>query len=575
MNQWKVGQIKVKFGGYTPAGTSTPVTAPATPPARNPAADRARLQEIQAAAQGRDFNRAAGLAARALADGIEHPMVLNLAALQFENEGRYDDALKALSRAVELAPEDLGSRNAIGLVLARVERYPEALAAFESVVALEPGFAGAHCARGTCFEAMGRLKEAEAAFKHALELQPENLGAMQGLANLLSRRGSHAEARPLAETVLEAEPNFPDAVMVLAAADAAEGAAERAQRRLELLTGDERLTPQQRALAHGQLGDVLDTLDLPGEAFQAYAACNMALWRTYAQMHGQGPGAADFARAMLDHLDAIPPEAWSTGGAAPVAADGPKTHVFLMGFPRSGTTLLEQVLASHPDVEALEERETLADAQRAFLRDPGDLSRLARAGEAELAPLREAYWARVRAEGAEPAGKVFVDKHPLNTFRLPLILKLFPDAKILFARRDPRDVVLSCYRRRFAMSGSAYQLLTLPGVAAYYDAAMRLADRLEPAMASHTMVVRHESLIENFDAVVGEVCDFLGLEWTDAMRNFAERGRDRAVATPSGVQLSRGLSAEGVGAWRRYREQLAPVLPQLAAWTERFGYPAE
>lgn len=89
------------------------------------------------------------------------------------------------------------------------------------------------------------------------------------------------------------------------------------------------------------------------------------------------------------------------------------------------------------------------------------------------------------------------------------------------------------------------------------------------------MVVRHEALIENFDAVVGEVCAFLGLDWTDALRNFAERGRDRAVATPSGVQLSRGLSAEGVGAWRRYREQLAPVLPQLSAWVERFEYPAE
>ena len=188
------------------------------------------------------------------------------------------------------------------------------------------------------------------------------------------------------------------------------------------------------------------------------------------------------------------------------------------------------------------------------------------------APLRAAYWARVRAEGAEPAGKVFVDKHPLNTFRLPLILKLFPRAKILFARRDPRDVVLSCYRRRFAMSGSAYQLLTLPGAAGYYDAAMRLAEDLAPAMAANTLVVRHESLVEDFDAAVGEVCAFLGLPWADALRDFADKGRDRAVATPSGAQLSRGLSAEGVGAWRRYRDQLAPVLPTLAPWVERFGY---
>jgi len=571
LSQWKVGQINVK-AGYTPA-PSARAAAPAAP-VRSPEADRARLQAIHAATQQRDFPRAATLAEAALQDGIEHPMALNLAALKAEQEGRFDDALMVLRRAVEIAPEDLGARNAMGLVLTRLERYPQALAAFDGVVELAPEFAGAHCARGATLEAMGKLKDAEAAYNHALELEPENLGATQGLANLLSRRGAHAEARPLAEAVLEAEPNFPDAVMVLAAADAAEGHGERAKQRLELLAGDERLTPHQRALAQGQLGDVLDSLDLPAEAFQAYAACNMGLWRAYAPVHGQGAGALDFARAMIAELDLIPPDAWTSKPAA-ASADAPKAHVFLLGFPRSGTTLLEQVLASHPDVEALEERETLIDAQRAFQMAPTDVARLAKASEAELAPLRAAYWDKVRAEGADVAGKVFVDKHPLHTFRLPLILKLFPDAKILFARRDPRDVVLSSYRRRFAMSGSAYQLLTLPGAAGYYDAAMRLADKLEQPMKARTLVVRHEALVEDFDKSVGEVVDFLGLPWADSMRNFADKARDRAVATPSGAQLSRGLSAEGVGAWRRYRDQLAPVLPTLAPWVAEYGYEAE
>jgi hypothetical protein len=104
---------------------------------------------------------------------------------------------------------------------------------------------------------------------------------------------------------------------------------------------------------------------------------------------------------------------------------------------------------------------------------------------------------------------------------------------------------------------------------------MRLAEELEPAMAANTHVVRHESLVEDFDPAVKAICDFLGLPWSDKLRDFADRARDRAVATPSGAQLSRGLSAEGVGAWRRYREQLAPVMPTLAPWVERFGYPPE
>jgi hypothetical protein len=117
-----------------------------------------------------------------------------------------------------------------------------------------------------------------------------------------------------------------------------------------------------------------------------------------------------------------------------------------------------------------------------------------------------------------------------------------------------------------------YQLLTLAGAARFYDAAMQMGERLghELPLAHH--VVRHEALVEDFDATARVVCDFLGLPWTDAVRGFAERIQDRGVATPSGAQLAAGLSAEGIGAWRRFALQLAPVMPILQPWVERFGY---
>ncbi|THD71072.1 tetratricopeptide repeat-containing sulfotransferase family protein [Phenylobacterium sp.] len=558
MTSWKSGPISLKIAAAAPA-----------PAARDPAGEKAALAEIGAAVQARDFERAGRLAERALAGGLEHPAVLNLAALKLEGEERFEDAVRLLQRAVALAPGDPGARNALGLCLRRLERDTEALAQFDQAVAIAPAFAGAHGARGGCLESLGRLNEAEAAFRRAIELQPENLGGLAGLANLMSRRGAHAEARAMADKVLAAQPGYPDAVNVAAAAELADGDAPAAQARLEAVIPDPRLTPQQLAFAQGLLGDVLDARDRIPEAFSAYAACNMGLWRTYAATYGAPPSALEFAHGMIGRLEAIDPKAWTAAGEPAPGATG---HVFLLGFPRSGTTLLEQVLASHPEVRALEERETLSAAMRAFLAAPQDLDRLAVASEGELAPLRAAYWARVREEGAQVEGKLFVDKHPLNTFKLPLIARLFPQARILFAQRDPRDVVLSCYRRRFVMSGSAYQLLTLPGAAGYYDAAMQVAERLAPALAGRTHVVRHEALIEDFDGVVGAVCAFLGLPWTDDLRAFSNRTRDRGIATPSGAQLAGGLSAEGVGQWRRYRQQMAPALPKLAPWVERFGY---
>jgi len=371
--------------------------------------------------------------------------------------------------------------------------------------------------------------------------------------------------------VLAAQPNYPDAVMTLASADLAEGRPGEGEARLNDLLADPRLTVQQRALAQGLLGDLFDAQDRTGEAFTAYDTCNRALAEVYRPRFGVGQSALDYALETLRLIERLPKDAWKTG-PQPAGAGGAAGHVFLVGFPRSGTTLLEQVLASHPQVEALEERDTLNDAMAAYGRRPGELAGLADAPQSEISRLRAAYWQRIAAEGAKPKGKVFVDKHPLHTFRLPLIAKLFPEAKVLFARRDPRDVVLSGFRRRFAMNGPMYQLLTLDGAARFYDAAMQFGEQLGGALPLDCHVVRHEALVEDFDATGRAVCDFLGLPWTDAMRGFAGRIQDRGVATPSGAQLAAGLSAEGVGAWRRYAAHLAPVMPILQPWVERFGY---
>jgi hypothetical protein len=151
---------------------------------------------------------------------------------------------------------------------------------------------------------------------------------------------------------------------------------------------------------------------------------------------------------------------------------------------------------------------------------------------------------------------------------------LFPHAKILFACRDPRDIVLSCFRHRFQMSAPIYELLTLEGAARYYDAVMRLAVCLTSALKLDICLVRHEDVVTEFMREMRRICAYLGLEWVESMGDFSKRTYARTVLTPSTAQLVRGLSTEGVGHWRRYQEQLAPVLPRLDPWVKRFYYDA-
>jgi hypothetical protein len=224
-------------------------------------------------------------------------------------------------------------------------------------------------------------------------------------------------------------------------------------------------------------------------------------------------------------------------------------------------------------VIALEEQEALADGVRRYLRDPTDLSALADAGPADLVAFRDAYWKRVREAGLDPEGKVFLDRYPLNSLKLPLIQRLFPEATILFALRDPRDVVFSCWRRRFQMSAPMFHLLDLRSAAGFYDAAMTLSMRLEGQSASAWTFVRHEALLEDFTSVMQSICQTVGVEWTEAMRDVGARNADRAIATPSAAQLAGGLRTDGGGAWRPYADRVAEPFAPLAPWLSRFGYP--
>ena len=531
------------------------------------AGEPAILKDIGAALQASDLARATTLAREALAAGTLHPVLLNLRAYWHEGQGRDAEAFADLQQAHALAPNDIGIRNALGLAHARSGRHREAIACFDAVIALAPDFGPAHFNKGWTSETLGEIRAARECYEQARRLMPANPDPDAGLAALAARRADWTEAKALAERALSIAPGHPIAATALAAAEFAVGEAPAAEARLRALLARSDLSLPHRSAAEGLLGDLLDAQARTSEAFAVYTTANDTLRKLHAASF-EGPGIETTPMSLR----------WLTEffeAPSPRAAAAPVTHAFMVGFPRSGTTLLEQVLGSHPAVVTSNEKPTLDDATREFLRTPGDVKRLAAMREAGLKPHRDVYWQRVREHGINVAGHVFIDKQPYHTLQMPLILRLFPAAKIVFSVRDPRDVVLSCFRRRFLMSAPNFQFLTLDGTARFYDATMRLAQLYRAKLPLDLMQLRHEDLVSAFEARVREACAFIGLTWQDSMRDFAARARTQSITTPSSVQVIRGLNREGIGHWRHYRDQMAPVLPILQPWVERFGYPAD
>ena len=320
------------------------------------------------------------------------------------------------------------------------------------------------------------------------------------------------------------------------------------------------------------MGEALDGLGRPAEAFQAFSRGKGALRAFYAERAAGRESEVGKLQRLAAWFRAADPTPWRAASVGASAGPGVRAHAFLVGFPRSGTTLLEQALAGHPDLVALEEAPTLAEAYDSFLATPAGLTRLAALTPAEAEHWRGVYWRVVAEHGAEVAGKVFLDKAPAGTLYLPLVAKLFPEAKVLFAVREPRDVVLSCFRQSFQINALTYAFTDLVETARCYAAAMELAAVYREVLPLQPIEVRYEQLVDDFEGELGRIAGSLGLALTPAMLDVAATAGRRVVRTPSAPQVRAGLNRQGLGRWRAYAAELAPVMPILAPWITWLGY---
>jgi tetratricopeptide (TPR) repeat protein len=508
--------------------------------------------------------KATTLACEALRRGEIHPLFLNLRAARFEQDGESQAALSDLLLAHQMAPDDAPVSNALGLALMKAGQHFDAVKAFDAAVKVAPRFAPAHFNKGTACEAMGYLDEARQCFSDAAALDNSAAESFARLAALAARRGDFPEAARAGDEALARQPGHLLATRALSLAELEAGRFSDANTHIQEMLGIPSLPPYDRYMTMGLLGDLREREHRYADAFTAYVEGNEDYYRATRPHFGETAAAS--LQWLTDYYaaPALPSQVPAK------AISGACSHVFLVGFPRSGTTLLEQVLAMHPQVVTMEEKDAFAESVRAFMAGPEQHATLATLSPDQLDSYREAYWRRVGEFGFSPANKVFVDKHPLHTVKLPLIAALFPQAKILLAIRDPRDVVLSCLRARFRMNPYMIELLRLQDAAAFYASVMRLAEYCRNKLTLTVHELRHEDLVSDFDKTCRDICAFLGLEWTSSMRDFATRSR--AVATPSAREIAHGLSRAGVERWRAYASQLAPVMPILSPWVNRFGY---
>jgi len=515
--------------------------------------------------------------------------------------GRLDEAVIAYHAALRLMPGLRVALLNLGITLSALEQADAALAPFEQLLQLDPEHVDAWINKGLCLHILGRMQDSQQAYERALQAAPGHPLAHFYLGCLLNEQMATAPARKHLEAAVAGNPDDADALTELAglleqtndletaAIHIERGlarspqhpglnleASRLARRQGRLTEADERLAriavetlpsrlAQQYWFEYGQLQDRAGNFSAAMTAFERGN-----------QLAAQSPRRRQIDRAAFPrHCDAI--AQWLAQGAAGAQAqisDPPAAlgfwPAFLVGFPRSGTTLLDTMLDAHPQVSSIEERATIEVAVDALGAYPQFMSML---NPESLARAQDHYRAATAAYLAEGFAGLVLDKLPLRMLRVPLIRRLFPAAPIIFAVRHPCDVVLSNFMQQYAPNEAFVHFDTLADSARMYDRIMRLWRQMLEQLSIDAHWVRYESLVADPEAELTAVCAALDLDVRAEMLDSAQRlkGRSR-IQTNSYQQVAEPIYRRAAGRWRNYLPWLEPVLPLLRPHIECLGY---
>jgi tetratricopeptide (TPR) repeat protein len=522
------------------------------------------------AVQGGDPQRAVTLIETALAtEGDNHEYQSSLAGVYLAL-GQNKHAVAGYRRVVEARADHPEAHFNLGFALASMGRREEAAAAYRRAVAIQPDYFHAWNNLGALLLADGRGEEAIVCLRRLVELRPQAPSSICNLARALEMANQLDEAGELVGRVLALNPHHAQARLLMATIERRQGRTEEARHRLIELIDPNLSDPAIAASAFLALGLVLDQKGEYARAFRAFRQGN--------SIRGQLAEAQEPERLHAtieryrDWFTAERMAAW-----AGRADDDPRPPVFFVGFPRSGTTLMEQMLAAHPDIVTTGERSPLAGVIAALPGLVGDSADypafLADLTPTQVEAARRAFWDSAEASlGAVVHERQLVDKTPLNIIELGLISRVLPSARIVVALRDPRDVCLSCYMQEFEQNAAMANFFDLDGTARFYGAVMNLWRHYRTAMPLPYLEYRYEELVGDPGPTLRRVLEFIGVPWAPEVLRHQETARARFVDTPSRDAVTQELYDRAVGRWRHYADEMQTVLPHLDGFVDEFGY---
>ncbi len=504
-----------------------------------------------------DLDAAAKYLRRSVKADPSDPVVSNNLGNVLTARSELDDAVDAYEKSVALKPDYVNALYNLAKALVRLGRFDQAIEAYRRVLSFAPGDLEARNELGAALMDAGRYDEAGASFRDALAVDPNHAESHNNLGVFLIHKGDLETARRCFGEALSCDPGYARAYENLARSRRFGSEDDAMVEQLEGLLERNQTPPEDRMLCHFALGKIYDDRQQHEPAFRHYLAGNRIKRQSVNFDPQQHVGWVDRV------VDTFSPGLFEAKAGYGSDSELP---VFVIGMIRSGTTLVEQIVSSHPAVSGAGELLYISDIAQALPQSVGSreaypacIPHLTKGTAAELA---ESYLAKLRRKHSDALR--ITDKLPTNFLFLGLIALLLPKARVIHCLRDPMDVGVSIFFQRFAQGHDyAYDL---SDIAAYTVQYVRLMEHWKSVLPMPIHEVRYESLVNDQEQESRKLIDFCGLEWDEACLQF-ERS-ERVVSTASNWQVRQPVYHRSVQRWRHYEPFLGPLRDALGALAE-------
>ena len=491
----------------------------------------------------------------------------NLAVLNLQS-GNFDASIPFFEKAKKLNPNSPQVYFNLALALNNKKEKNLAIKNFQKVIELEPNNAMAFFNIGTIYNDIFNTNKAEEYLNKSIDLKPNFVLAYNNLFNLYDRSNQlekYSKLLDKAQKVLAEKDllNFYAGIHQYKKKNY-----KIAIDKLENLNLDESNFIQ-NINKYGVLAKCYDQIENFDKAFLNFKVNNNLVGK----YHGKNINENIYTKYVTQRIDFFKNfkiNRWKQYSFEKELSN----PIFLVGFPRSGTTLLDTIFRTNPDVEVIEEKPILKNFLIKLEKETkNDLNQLDNLSQKYIEEMKHFYFQEREQYQKDKKAKIVIDKLPLNIIHIAEILRFFPNAKFIFALRHPYDSVLSCFMQQFELNPAMKNFLTLESSAHLYDLVMKLWEIYSKIFSINFHFIKYEDVVTNFEKTTQQIFKYLGLKWSDKTKNFYITAKDRIdISTPSYNQVTSPLYLKSINRWKNYEGQFKDIKKNLEKWVNKFNY---